>query len=441
MGVGGTDTARGIAFQHAQAVAACIDALESPDVELLRVEGADDIVDFELCGASGRRLRVCQAKTRKEPYVWAPADITATIKRWQALANADDSRFEFLTDGSAGPELTNKLQPALRRARRGQLTDPDKQYLESKGLAPEHPALARVAIESRQPNADVLLDRVSLRLLRLLEIGMGEVSTARADTLVNALFRLVSLRAGNDNPDERAITRDELSDLVGIALDVIDSTRSWDAAAEEAYIEELRKEPPHPSFVALAAESISLQPEALALVTREEAENPQVPVAVPAAEVLGPSGGAVLSGAPGAGKSTTLELLVREAIDRGLCPVLLSVDGFEAGSISRLVRDALERRLAYRLSPAAVADYLNTDGATLLVDGAGELDQELREALLFELQRLRRGHAELRTVVTSRDPSRLRALGLPSFVLQGPYSRPEAANRSRASRCEQDAAR
>jgi hypothetical protein len=68
MGVGGTDTARGISFQHAQAVAACLDVLESADANILRVEGADDVIDFELCADGGVRLRVCQAKTRKEPY-------------------------------------------------------------------------------------------------------------------------------------------------------------------------------------------------------------------------------------------------------------------------------------------------------------------------------------------------------------------------------------
>jgi hypothetical protein len=419
VGVGGADTARGIAFQHAQAVAACIEALESAEVAYVRFEGADDIVDFEVCAEGGRRLRVCQAKTRKEPYVWGPADIVATIKRWQELADAEDAQFEFLTDGSAGREIAEKLQPALRRARKRNLTDADRTYLASKGLDPGDDLLTRAAVESRQPDADALLDRVSLRVVRLLEMGLTDATTARSESLVNELFRLVSLRAGKTEPDERVITRAELSGLVGVALDVIDNTRGWDAEARRAYIEELGKEPTHPSLVILEAESISLQPDALTLVFREQAETPDQRVVMPATGVLTPDSGAVLSGAPGAGKSTTLELLVPEAIGRELCPVLVSAEGYDAGGLGRLVREALERRLGYRLAPAAIENCLNDDGATLLIDGAGELEAELRESLLFELQGFQRKHPGLRTIVTSRDPARLRVLGLASFVLQG----------------------
>jgi hypothetical protein len=420
VGVGGPDTARGISFQSAQAVAACLYALESPEVEMLRVEGVDDVVDFELCGAAGRRLRVCQAKTRKEPYVWAPADVVAIIERWQELDNADDAQFEFLTDGSAGPELADRFQPALRRARMGQLTNADHEFLASKGLSGvDASVLARVVIESRQPDADAVLDRVSLRLLRLLELGAGDSSTAHAEALVNALFRLVSLKAGNDDPDARVITRLELSDLVAIPLAVIDGAHAWDATARASYTDALRGEPPHPSFVGLEAAPNPLKPEALALVVREHAVAPETTIPVPAVDVLHGAGGAILSGAPGSGKSTTLELLVPAAMDRGLCPVAVSAESFEAGSLRRLVRDALERRLGYQLAPRAVADCLNDEGAVLLVDGAGELEREVREGLLFELHQIRRSHAGLRTIVTSRDPARLRVLGLPSFVLQG----------------------
>ena len=198
MTVGGTTTSRGIAFQHAQAVFACVEALESAEIAFLRVEGVEDIVDFELCRADRTRLRVCQAKTRQEPYTWTPGEIVGTIVRWKELLDAEDARFEFLTDGSAGPELADKLQPALRRARKGALTDDDCAYLRSKGLVPDDPLLARIAIESRQPDADALLDRASLRVLRLLEIGSSDASTRRAERLIDALFRMVALRAGLD---------------------------------------------------------------------------------------------------------------------------------------------------------------------------------------------------------------------------------------------------
>ena len=58
MPAGGPPNARGIAFQHAQAVAACVDALESADVEFVRVEGVEDIIDFEICAAGSAAPRL-----------------------------------------------------------------------------------------------------------------------------------------------------------------------------------------------------------------------------------------------------------------------------------------------------------------------------------------------------------------------------------------------
>jgi hypothetical protein len=416
---GGTATSRGIAFQHAEAVLACVDALENGDVELLRVEGSDDIVDFELCGPDGLRLRVCQAKTRVEPYTWAPGEIVATIKRWQALADSDRAEFQFLTDGSAGKELVDDLLPALRRVREGALTAVDKAYLKKKDLDPADPVLARVAIESRQPDADALLDRVELRMIRLLAMGDTDATLERAGALVNQLYRLVSMRSGAPDVENRTITRTELADMIGVPLDVIDSSRLWDVDAQHAYMAELRKNPPDRSFVVLQAEEISLQPEALALVLRERPEAPgENPTPILASAVLESSPGAVLTGGPGAGKSTTLELLVPEALNRDRCPVLVSVAGYEANGLRRLVLSTLERLLEYRLAPSAIDSYLGMESAVLLLDGAGELEEEARESLIFELQVLQRQHPRLRLVLTARDPIRLRSLGLPCFVLQ-----------------------
>jgi hypothetical protein len=300
MSVGGPATSRGIAFQHAEAVVACVQALESAETGFLRVEGVEDIVDFELCRGDGSRIRVCQAKTRQEPYTWAPGEIVATIARWRELSSADDARFEFLTDGSAGKELANQLQPALRRAQKGTLTEDDCVYLISKGLDPNDLLLARVAIESRQPDADALLDRASFRLLRLIEIGGGGVSTQRSNDLINALFRLVVLRAGNRDPAERLITREELSEVAGIDLVAVDSTRAWDNDAREAYIARLLADPPHPWLVMLETRELARQPLALTLVSRESAEASTRSQPQPASELLNPETGACSVEGPGA---------------------------------------------------------------------------------------------------------------------------------------------
>lgn len=418
-GAGGADTARGITFQSAQAVVACIDLLESPNAETLHVEGREDIVDFELRATEGMRLRVCQAKTRIEPYTWAPADIVAIIRQWQALPDADTAEFEFLTDGSAGPELANDMQPTLRRARETGLTAEDEKYLKSKGLAPDAPLLARVTVASRQPSGDALFERATLRLIRLLElVSLG--NRERAVALANELFRLVSIRSGLPNADDRVVTRQELAEVVDVPLDVIDAAQLWDPTTRSSYIESLRSQPPHPSFVALEAERVSLQPDALALVVREQPEQGDgASLQIPASSALDELPGAVISGPAGAGKTTTVELLVPTALDRDLVPVVLSVEGFEVGSLKRLVREALERVLGYRLAPAAPDGFLAGEGATVLLDGAGELDAESRTALARDVRDALSEHEGLRVLLTARNPAALRTLRFPSFVLQG----------------------
>ena len=230
MGVGGTDTARGIRFQHAQAVAACLDVLESKDAEVFRVEGADDVIDFETCAAGGARLRVCQAKTRKEPYSWEPGPLVAIIKRWQTLSQAGDAQFAFLTDGSIGPEVAESLQPALRRSRKEELTDADRKYLTSKGLDPDEP-LAQRRHRKPQPDADVTLDPVTVRLLRLLEMGAARRRRARGRARQHVVPDRVDAVRPRRHRD-RTITRKELSELVGVPLDVIERAQQWTSATE-----------------------------------------------------------------------------------------------------------------------------------------------------------------------------------------------------------------
>lgn len=52
--VGGADTYRGIAYQHAQAVLSALDVMQSDVFAAIRVEGADDVIDIELLDADGR---------------------------------------------------------------------------------------------------------------------------------------------------------------------------------------------------------------------------------------------------------------------------------------------------------------------------------------------------------------------------------------------------
>jgi hypothetical protein len=114
----GADTTRGITFQTVVALAEAIAMVTDPDAVLLRVEGREDIVDYEVIGAAGKRLRVRQAKTKAEPYTWSAAGLLEVLRAWAALPDVAEAEFEFVTDGQLGTTGV-QLCKVIRAAKAG----------------------------------------------------------------------------------------------------------------------------------------------------------------------------------------------------------------------------------------------------------------------------------------------------------------------------------
>src|SRR4051794_1768543 len=136
----GADTFRGCSFQAAYSVGLALDVLDGM-AGLLVLEGDEDIVDAALKTAAGETLTATQAKTKVEPYVWAPKEIASVIGSWIESGPSTRARFEFVTDGSLGPAATNKLVPALRHISEDSLTADDAEYVKSLDLDPTDAAL------------------------------------------------------------------------------------------------------------------------------------------------------------------------------------------------------------------------------------------------------------------------------------------------------------
>lgn len=81
--VAGPGTFRGCSFQAAYSVVLALDLLEGGG-EALVLEGDADIVDAAVERAIGRPSRHVQAKTKVEPYVWTPQEISAVVTEWLA---------------------------------------------------------------------------------------------------------------------------------------------------------------------------------------------------------------------------------------------------------------------------------------------------------------------------------------------------------------------
>jgi hypothetical protein len=411
----GADTFRGISFQAAFSVELALEVLEG-EAEVLLLEGTEDVIDARLQDASGAAAKDIQAKTKAEPYVWEPGEVMVVIQRWSVANITDTTRFDFVSDGSLGPTVTSTVVPLLRRASQDALTSDDKKFLAKYEVTASPQILGRVSLRSRQPDARTLLERAVLRVIRLRELT-DPVDTVEAETIVLRLFQETTLRSGEQQPEQRTLSRVELAEIVGVSLDELDTLEPWSAAERDRYLESVAQAEQDPAWALLDLVP-GQRPPALAFVLPRHEEEARVIMS--ASALLEVADDILVCGPAGAGKTTTLSQLQGAAVEAGLFPISLRIDNYVSGSLRRLLKAELERHAGRRLPPAAVGTVLDEGNTVVLVDGAGELVPERRAAAVEDLVALRKGHGDgARFILAARDPTSLARAGLAPYDLQG----------------------
>jgi hypothetical protein len=409
--LGGTDTFRGVGFQAAYSVNLALDVLAG-EAEVLQVEGDRDVVDAALSDTDDIVLRSVQAKTKQEPYTWKPGEIAEVIQSWLAGGPGDGERFDFVTDGSLGKSLSEKLAPALRQLAAGAASDADRKLLADAGLDPDDPALRRVTLHSRVLSGRGLLEQQTLRLIAFREQSEPLTVDEARDTIM-VLFGELVLGSGEGERERRRLSRAEIGELVGVDLERVDAAETWSRELESHYRETLaaRKDDPIWTVLELAEAD---PPPALSTVTSSEKADP-----FPAIDLLRMSGSILLQGPAGAGKTTTVSQLTRTAAEAGPLPIRLDLASYTAGAMGHLLHDALERVLGRPLAPATTGLLLSRSSTIVLIDGAGELIPEQRESLVADIQSLRQLEPEgARLLVAARHGFALTPLALSEFSLE-----------------------
>ena len=156
-----------------------------------------------------------QAKTKAQPYRWTPKELTDPIVAWLGSTPGDSERFEFVTDGTLGPEVVDDLEPSLRRAADDALTEADRTYLTGKGIDPNEPAAGRIRISSRLSSGRDLLEKLTIRVMELRQ-RLGPLSVEEARDAVNALFTELVLSAGESEVERRRISSAEIGGLTTV---------------------------------------------------------------------------------------------------------------------------------------------------------------------------------------------------------------------------------
>lgn len=366
--VGGVDTYRGIAYQHAQAVLSALDVLESDQFAAIRVEGADDAIDIELLDANGRVAVGKQAKVRADEYTWAKADLVGLLRRWAAVDAPDGASFQFVTDGRLGPS-GEKVRDALAEAAAGR-RGPLAKLLGEEADGETVRRVARATVVQDPGGTGALLARADRQVMALLPSARsGADAVEQARSAVDALFRLLLDRACRPDAADRVVSRDEICGALGIPLSAT-AVLAWRGDVRDRYLAAVTAEAP------AAAVPARLRPEEPSGPPGEGVDALLADGAAPAA-VAGPTG---------AGKSTAARELRAAAAAQGRVVVVAHAETYIPGRVDALVADAVSDVLGREVPTLTGRQVLAETGTVVVIDGVSEVPEPVRAALAEDLR-------------------------------------------------------
>lgn len=368
--MGGTDTYRGIAYQHAQAVLSALDVVGAEDYAAIRVEGRDDYFDIELLDADERIVLAKQVKVRAEPYTWSKSDLLLMLRRWAAADAPESASFEFVTDGSLGPS-GEKVRNALVAASAGRREELAALLGEEPNSAVVWRA-ARVRIVQDDQGTDALLSKAERRLMDLLP-GMRSSADARqqATIAVDTLYRLLMERACQPSAADRCVSQDEICRSLGIPADA-NVVLPWASVLREWYIE------------AAASSEGSSVPAVLIPETPASPNDRDSTAGVGVLLAGGPP--VVVAGPTGAGKSTAAREVRSVAASQRRVVVIVHAESYISGRLDTLIAEAVSAVLGSAQSAAVGRHILMEPGALVVIDGVSEIPDTTRAALAEDLR-------------------------------------------------------
>lgn len=410
----GIDTIRGITFQMAQTLSDVVDLLAEGQGGAVTVEGAADVIDYEVLDHGGRPVAVRQAKARQEPGTWGATELARILCAWGKVDYADAAEFAFVTDASLNAS-GQRLQDLITRMQH----QPDEEVLRATAAKlgkggvelPPLDVLRRVQILTRMGTAEAVLDRAEMRILTLL--GRARLATPQdAANAVSALLRQLFVAGGSIDLKRRTVSRAQVLDALGLDEASLQGDLAWSREAAAAYCAAVADDSGQgPRLVPVAVVPAPSAPGVLRLTRNLDYGSSAQHLDA----VLGEQC-AALVGATGEGKSTALRYLAGAAAERGLLPVRFDAAGHAAGMLPRRVRHAIESMMQGSLTAGAVQHVLAAPELLLLIDGVSEVSEGTRAGLSADLRRLS-AQRPVRVIAAGRDlPATLAGAALPEGV-------------------------
>lgn len=403
----GVDTVRGINYQHCQAILTALDVAADDTVLGIRVEGTVDALDLEVIADGPDQtghvvVRGLQMKSRLQPHTWARAELLAIVRRWAELPVSADSEFLLLTDGVLGPS-GYAVAAALNEARDGKY-DAVAELLGVDVTDPLCAVMGRARVVSEPGSVEALLlsAEVEVRALR----GTGPThpdAETEATNRVNELFRVISIRSGLLDPDDRFISKDEIVDVLGGVAHVAEADR-WTGSLTAEYMAAVSSEKIDDLVVPTLSAAWQDSP-----IRLEDLDS-----------VRGPF---LMAGRTGSGKSTLARLWRRCAAGAGGSVVVCHVEAYLAQRLDRLVADAVGDSVGRTLPRGVGRQILGDPSVTVILDGVSEVPRQVRSELAAELRTYLAGQHGATLVGVGRDEGVCATVFPASLTLQRLYPR------------------
>ncbi len=411
----GSDNIRGVNFQNLCVALKCLDMTEEAREATIRIEGKDDIVDFETLNATGEAVYVAQAKSICEPHTWTQSDLASILKAWSALESDTIKTYEFLTNGQCSPR--NKIPQVLGNLKASREVDQaDLDYLGDLGVNAPLPRLRRMHIRTRYGETTHLLSQVINRVARLLEFSRGEPSMKTAESIAEKLFLRVALPGGEREEALRTLTRQDLHEILSIPFAAQELSWTEELAAEfrAKTVERFKA----PSTVMLAASLMTQEPDAAAFLDEIKLVSANTKTPIATTELLEEVGQAAICSPAGGGKTYTLRFLVAQSAENNKIPIYVEISNYRPGGLQSMLLYAFENVMQKKCGQELIEYLFRAKPLCVFLDGVTELPLRERNFLQLDLAEFMRRRKQVRLVVAGRHADGLRRLGMPLFLIE-----------------------
>lgn len=381
-----------------------VDLLESPDNFRLVLEGTADVVDYEILSDGNLTVEVGQIKTKDEPRQWTPSELLPIFSAW-ITDRPSSSRYVFISNGSAGPEV-KRLETITRVLNEGGALDSSsEEFLESKfnaiPLLDLKSLLSRTRILTRYTATSDLLTKLEYRLARL--------GVASPDESVTKLFTKVSLSSEHSELAKRTLHPKNVGELIGLEWPVVISPEERLHLYEKALSERLAAGGLIPLSYSLRQDDVG---EGLlgGYVPVFRLVGGNHPKTVSVNELVVGESNVLIGGAPGSGKTTTLNEVAKKLISSDCTVVIGPAYLYRGESCEKFLGEQLAR-FDSRLGSNQLATWFRTRKFAVLFDGIDECPKHLEDELLHEIRWLARTYPNVRVIGSSRNPTHSTRLG------------------------------